>query len=83
MGLIIGLFVMLAIAAVIVWVADYTSVPRRRIEESKTSRTMSGAPDKVRGIAVNIAKLPELLIAHRIGIVSGPDVSGAADTAGS
>jgi hypothetical protein len=35
MGLIIGLFVMVAIAAVIVWVADYTSVPRRRIEEMK------------------------------------------------
>ena len=36
MGLIIGLlFVVLAIAAVIVWIADYTSVPRDRIEEMK------------------------------------------------
>jgi cell division septal protein FtsQ len=35
MGLIIGLFIVVAIAAVIVWVADYTSVPRRRIEEIK------------------------------------------------
>ena len=30
MGLVVGLFVVLAIAAVIVWVADYTSVPRGR-----------------------------------------------------
>jgi hypothetical protein len=30
MGLIIGLFVTVALAAVIVWVADYTSVPRGR-----------------------------------------------------
>ena len=29
MGLIIGLFVVVAIAAIIVWMADYTSVPRR------------------------------------------------------
>ena len=35
MGLIIGLFVVLAIAAIIVWIADYTSVPRDRIEEMK------------------------------------------------
>jgi hypothetical protein len=36
MGLIIGLFVFIvAIAAIIVWIADYTSVPRRRIEEMK------------------------------------------------
>jgi hypothetical protein len=33
MGLIIGLFVMVAIAAVIVWVADYTSVPRGRLRK--------------------------------------------------
>jgi hypothetical protein len=30
MGLIIGLFVTVALAAVIVWAADYTSVPRGR-----------------------------------------------------
>jgi hypothetical protein len=35
MGLIIGLFVVLAIAAIIIWIADYTSVPRSRIEEIK------------------------------------------------
>jgi len=36
MGLIIGLFlIVVAIAVVIVWLADYTSVPRRRIEEMK------------------------------------------------
>jgi hypothetical protein len=33
--LVIGLFVVVAIAAVIVWIADYTSVPRDRIEEMK------------------------------------------------
>jgi hypothetical protein len=31
MGLIIGLFVVVAIAAIIVWIADYTSVPRGRL----------------------------------------------------
>ena len=35
MGLIMGLFIVLAIAAIFVWVADYTSVPRDRIEEMK------------------------------------------------
>jgi hypothetical protein len=40
MGLIIGLFVLIvAIAAIIVWIADYTSVPRGRIEEMKKRRT--------------------------------------------
>jgi hypothetical protein len=34
MGLIIGLFVIVvAIAAIIVWVADYTSVPRGRLRK--------------------------------------------------
>ena len=31
MGLVIGLFIIVAIAAIIVWVADYTSVPRGRL----------------------------------------------------
>ena len=35
MDLIIGLFVVVAIAAIIVWIADYASVPRGRIEEMK------------------------------------------------
>jgi hypothetical protein len=39
MGLIIGLFVVVAIAAIIVGIADYTSVPRSRIEEMKKQRT--------------------------------------------
>jgi hypothetical protein len=38
MGLIIGLFVMVAIAVIIVSIADYTSVPRDRIEEIKNRR---------------------------------------------
>ena len=38
MGLIIGMFVVVALAAVIVWIADYTSVPRDRIEEMKNRR---------------------------------------------
>jgi hypothetical protein len=38
MGLIIGLSVVVAIAAVIVWIADYISVPRDRIEEMKNRR---------------------------------------------
>ena len=33
MGLIIGLFIMVAIAAAFVWVADYTSVPRGRLRK--------------------------------------------------
>jgi hypothetical protein len=38
MGFIIGLFLIVAIAAIVVWMADYTSVPRRRIEEMKNRR---------------------------------------------
>jgi hypothetical protein len=38
MGLIIGLFVVVAIAAIIVGITDYTSVPRSRIEEMKKRR---------------------------------------------
>jgi hypothetical protein len=30
MGIVIGLFIIVAIAAIIVWVGDYTSVPRGR-----------------------------------------------------
>jgi hypothetical protein len=33
MGLIIGLFFMVAIAAIMVWVADYTLVPRGRLRK--------------------------------------------------
>ena len=44
MGLIIGLFVMVAIAAVIVWVVDYISVPRRRIEEIRRIDEMKNRP---------------------------------------
>ena len=33
MGLVIGLFIIVAIAAIIVWVADYTSVPRGRLRK--------------------------------------------------
>ena len=33
MGLVIGLFIIVAIAAIIVWVADYTSVPRGRLSK--------------------------------------------------
>ena len=38
MGLIIGLFLIVVIAAVIVWIADRTSVPRDRIEKMKNRR---------------------------------------------
>jgi hypothetical protein len=33
MGLVIGLFIIVAIAAVVVSVADYTSVPRGRLRK--------------------------------------------------
>jgi hypothetical protein len=39
MGLIIGLFLMVAIPAITVWPADYTSVPRDRIEKMNAYRT--------------------------------------------